>query len=373
MADAKWIKVAIDMFNDPKLKIINSMEEKDLINYVWMRSLLLAGRSNMNGCFYINETMPYTLKTLAIEFDRNFEDIKLAFKVLRKLEMIEVTENRVFRVKNWSKHQSVDELEKLKKQNCERVAKHRAKKKEIEEKNNNITEIDIDKENSDSKTINEQKGNRITEKIEDTTNGNNKDNKGVQCNNNSNITCNVVNEECNITVMEQNKKEKKNKKKNIREIENNDVSVNDVELVSRKENSSQIDIAKTSELDNSVLSTNAIKLLQYYEQLTGILGGLDVGSLRLAINTHGEENVKKAIDEAIEVGSTKANMRYINGILRNWRKEGYPEDDVGGINNGAKSNGKSSRADSNEFKGIKPKKCRELTEEERKKLGADLV
>ena len=40
MADAKWIKIAIDMFNDPKLKIINSMEEKDLINYVWMRSLI---------------------------------------------------------------------------------------------------------------------------------------------------------------------------------------------------------------------------------------------------------------------------------------------------------------------------------------------
>ncbi|WP_455821225.1 phage replisome organizer N-terminal domain-containing protein, partial [Clostridium butyricum] len=69
MADAKWIKIAIDMFNDPKLKIINSMEEKDLINYVWMRSLLLAGQSNMNGCLYINESMPYTMKTLAIELD----------------------------------------------------------------------------------------------------------------------------------------------------------------------------------------------------------------------------------------------------------------------------------------------------------------
>lgn len=371
MADAKWIKVAIDMFDDPKLKIINSMEEKDLINYVWMRSLLLAGQSNMNGCLYINENMPYTMKTLAIEFDRTFEDVKFSFKVLKKLEMIEITQDRIFRVKNWAKHQNVDELEKLKKQNCERVAKHRAKKKELEENNKkrDSTEIDINKGNSNPDTVNKQNtNNNINEELEHSIRDSN-----VTCNNNSNITCNAFNDECNVTVTEQNKKEKKNKKKNKREIENIDVSVNDVELVSSKENSSQTDAAKTFELDNSVLSTGAIKLLQYYEQLTGISGGLDVGSLRLAINTHGEENVKKAIDEAIEIGSTKANMRYINGILRNWRKEGYPEDDVGGINNGAKSNGKSSRADSNEFKGIKPKKCRELTEEERKKLGADLL
>ena len=394
MADAKWIKVAIDMFNDPKLKIINSMEEKDLINYVWMRSLLLAGQSNMNGCLYINETIPYTMKTLTIEFDRSCEDVKTAFKVLRKLEMIELTEDRIFKIKNWAKHQNVNELEKLKKQNCDRVAKHRAKKKEFEEneKKNDNTEFDLDKDNNNSSV------NRIYEKIGHITN----DNKGkcndIICNDSSNITCNTTNGEYNITVMEQNKKEKKNKKKNIREIEkakeNEGVPLNhkfesdvmkdkklvgvdkgycDSESVVEKENFSEMDVSKTSESDNSALSTGAIKLLQHYEKVTGIAGGLDLGSIRLAITTHGEENVKKAIDEAIEVGRTKANMRYINGILRNWRKEGYPEDDVGGINNGAKSNGKGSRPDSKQFKGIKPKKCRELTEEERKDLGAELV
>lgn len=350
MADAKWIKVAIDMFNDPKLKIINSMEEKDLINYVWMRSLLLAGRSNMNGCLYINETMPYTMKTLAIEFDRTFEDVKLAFKVLRKLEMIEVTQEKVFKVKNWAKHQNVDELEKLKKQNCERVAKHRARKRELEEKNSNTTEIDIDKENSDSKAVNEQKGNIIPEKTEHSRKHNNADYNEYECNDNSNITYNAHNEECNITVMEQNKKKIKKENKN-KEIER--------------------DNDDNTPLCNDEISSEAIELIQYCDNITGIMGTLNMGSLNLAISIHGKDYVKKAIDKAIEAG--KVNMRYINGILKNWRKEGYPEDDVGGINNGAKSNGKSSRADSNEFKGIKPKKCRELTEEERKKLGADLV
>ena len=376
MADAKWIKIAIDMFNDPKLKIINSMEDKDLINYVWMRSLLLAGQSNMNGCLYINESMPYTMKTLAIEFDRAFEDVKLAFKVLRKLEMLEVTEDRIFRVKNWAKHQNIEGLEKLKKQNCERVAKHRAKKRQLEE-NINDEELSIADNNKKEKdnlkcnneNIEDESSANISVNLYATTETLNDENNKVTYNNTETIKTekqNITDIQSNITVMEQNKKENKTKKKNKTEIENS-------EGIDEKNDSQDTGKVKSEEECNSILSTAAIKLLQHYEQVTGIMGGLDIGSLRLAISTHGEENVRKAIDEAIETGKTKGNMRYINGILRNWRKEGYPEDDVGGINNGAKSNGKGSRADSKQFKGIKPKKCRELTEEERKNLGAALI
>ena len=368
MADTKWIKVAVDMFNDPKLKIINSMEEKDLINYIWMKSLLLAGQSNMNGSLYINETMPYTIKTLTIEFDRSLEDVKLAFKVLRKLEMIEITEDRIFKVKNWAKHQNVDELEKLKKQNRERVAKHRANKKELE--NNNVTEVIRNENNSNSETVNAKNGDNIPCKSNELINAHNA--KYDECNN-SNTICNITNDEYNITVMEQNKKEIKSKKKNKRET---DKRQGNTRLSSGKEHEDNpSESIKTSEIDNFVLNSVVMKLLQHYEQVTGIPGGLDVGNLRLTIKDHGEDNVRKAIDKAIETGKTKANMRYINGILKNWRKEGYPEDDVGmgGINNGAKSNGEGTRSDSKQFKQIKPKKCRELTEEQRKNLGADLV
>ena len=38
----------------------------------------------------------------------------------------------------------------------------------------------------------------------------------------------------------------------------------------------------------------------------------------------------------------KANMTYINGILKNWRKEGYPKDDVGGNEQWGKHNGKGN-------------------------------
>ena len=60
-------------------------------------------------------------------------------------------------------------------------------------------------------------------------------------------------------------------------------------------------------------------------------------------------------------------MRYINGILKNWRREGYPKDDREVKKNGARSTGKSNAADKNEFTGFKPKKPRKLTEAERKR------
>jgi DnaD/phage-associated family protein len=49
------------------------------------------------------------------------------------------------------------------------------------------------------------------------------------------------------------------------------------------------------------------------------LGGLNIGFLKVAIDTHGYKNVKMAINKALEVN--KANMTYINGILKNWRRE----------------------------------------------------
>nr|WP_279380799.1 DnaD domain protein [Clostridium botulinum] len=73
------------------------------------------------------------------------------------------------------------------------------------------------------------------------------------------------------------------------------------------------------------LSVNAGELLKHYESITGVIGGLNLGSLKLAISSHGYDNVKMAINKALEFN--KGNMNYINGILKNWRKEGYPSKD----------------------------------------------
>ena len=99
MAEAKWVKFEVNMFEDTKLKIIDNMDKRDLIIYIWTRLLVLAGKSNCGGYLYVTYNIAYTIKTLAIEFNRNIDEVKIALKVLKKLEMIEFTEDKVLKLR----------------------------------------------------------------------------------------------------------------------------------------------------------------------------------------------------------------------------------------------------------------------------------
>jgi predicted phage replisome organizer len=114
MRERKYVKLRVDMYEDIKLKIIDKMEDRDLIQYIWTRFITLAGKVNLDGSLYISKNIPYTVDTLAIEFNRSVEKVKLALGVLKDLEMIEVTENNVYRIKNFVTHQNIKVKEKVK-------------------------------------------------------------------------------------------------------------------------------------------------------------------------------------------------------------------------------------------------------------------
>ncbi|OPJ58156.1 phage replisome organizer N-terminal domain-containing protein [Clostridium chromiireducens] len=411
MGEIRWVKFEVNMYDDTKLKILDNMDNRDLHQYVWTRLLVLTGKVNRGGYLYITNNMPYTVKTLAIEFNRSISEIKASIKILIKLEMIEFTEGKVFKIKNWEKHQNVEGMERYRQLNKERVANHRAKKKENNENKNEdkvISNAHInDRENNEEiYNIEDQAEKNISdsgnEEVRNNLNDSNvaeDDNRNI-INNECNITCNDDNCNSNITVIEQNKKEIKKKKKieSEREIKSNyNTSLNitggisEFEEVSHansdtssatsadnnathddleKENASELKL--TDDLENNGMSSqNAAKLLTYYENLTGRHGGLNIGILKLAIDMHGYNNVKMAMDKALEVN--KVNMTYINGILKNWRREGYPKDDMEVKDNGVRGSGKNNAADKNEFTGFKPKKPRDITDEERKRSEKDLI
>ena len=58
MADMKWIKLAINMHEDEKMKLINAMPGRDTIHYIWIRLLLLGGKLNANGEIFLSEGKP---------------------------------------------------------------------------------------------------------------------------------------------------------------------------------------------------------------------------------------------------------------------------------------------------------------------------
>lgn len=153
MADVKWIKLNIDMFDDEKIKIIQSMPEGDAMCVIWIKLLTLAGKTNDKGYVYITDDMPYTDEMLAVIFNKPLNTVRLALDTFTKLGMIDVDSKGIYLL-NFDRHQSLDKLEKIKEQTRARVQKHREKQKKIAVVENvtlpvtqcNATDIDIDKD-----------------------------------------------------------------------------------------------------------------------------------------------------------------------------------------------------------------------------------
>lgn len=133
MAEAvKWIKLNTDMFNDDKIKLIESMPEADSILIVWIKLLAQAGKTNASGYIYLNENFPYNEEMLATLFNRKLSTVRMALKVLSQFGMIDIDERDFIAITNWEKHQNLDGLEKIREQERLRKQKQRAKQKQLE-------------------------------------------------------------------------------------------------------------------------------------------------------------------------------------------------------------------------------------------------
>ena len=114
MKERRYVKFKLDIYDDTKTKIIDQKPERDFIHYFFARSIVLAGKSDCEGKLYMAKDIPYTIETLAIEFNRDAALVKLALDVLIELKMIEVTEENIYKVKSFAKHQNIKVEEKVK-------------------------------------------------------------------------------------------------------------------------------------------------------------------------------------------------------------------------------------------------------------------
>ncbi|MRB58665.1 hypothetical protein GH880_14015 [Bacillus thuringiensis] len=118
------------MFEDEKIKLIESLPEADTILIIWIKLLSLAGKTNATGGVYLNENIPYTDEMLSTIFDRPLQTIRLALTTFVKYGMIEITDHNFIFISNWEKHQNIDGMEKIRLQTAKRVRKHREKKEQ---------------------------------------------------------------------------------------------------------------------------------------------------------------------------------------------------------------------------------------------------
>lgn len=265
MSQVIWIKLVVNMFDDEKIKIIETMPQRDMITVMWLKLLCQAGKVNSEGNIYLTREIPYTESMLAAIFNRSIEELKFSMKVLADLGMIKVREDNIIEITNWNKHQNVEGMEKVREQTRKRVARCR-----------------------------EKKGKLMDNSME----------------------------ECNVTVTQQKEREE-------------------------------------------FIHSQSLDIVNHYDRVLGTIGMLNIAAVKLAVEIHGVKYVRLAIDKAIE--RNKVNMTYVNGILSNWAKEGYPKgDDVGNGNVSRESGGEK-------FKGFRASKPDVATEEECRRAQENLI
>lgn len=150
MADVKWIKIAVDMFDNRKIKQIGSMPEGDSLLLMWVQLLCLAGNVNDGGFIYLTKEIPYTDEMLATQFNKPISTVRLALKTFEQFGMIEIINNMIF-LSSWEKYQSTDRLATIREKDRERKRRKREAEKllpqnstEFPRTSMDVPRIDID-------------------------------------------------------------------------------------------------------------------------------------------------------------------------------------------------------------------------------------
>ena len=130
MAEMQWIKLRIDMFEDEKIKIIQSMPDGDALLVVWIRLIALAGKCNANGLVLVEDEFPYTDEMLSVIFNKPLQTVKLALMTFEKFRMIESTTKGIY-ITNFDKHQNIEGMDRIREQNRIRTQRERERKKAL--------------------------------------------------------------------------------------------------------------------------------------------------------------------------------------------------------------------------------------------------
>lgn len=137
MADVKWIKLIVGMFDGMSFKKIKKAKiggesYRDKLTAVWFELMDFAGKCNHDGAFIDTNEIPfYELSDIATMIDREEDELKLCMAFYIKEGMASIVDD-VYMLSKWSAYQNIEGLEKIREQTKKRVAKHREKQKLLE-------------------------------------------------------------------------------------------------------------------------------------------------------------------------------------------------------------------------------------------------
>jgi predicted phage replisome organizer len=129
LSEIKWIKFDTGMFDDAKIKKIRSMPDGDRLLLVWIYLLLQAGVCNAGGYIFITKDVPLTAADISNNSSIELNTVKLALGSFQKFGMIEIEDDEKIYITNFSKHQSLEGMERIREQNRLRQRRFREEKK----------------------------------------------------------------------------------------------------------------------------------------------------------------------------------------------------------------------------------------------------
>lgn len=144
MSNVRWIKIVVNVFDDEKIQLIETLPDADMLIVIWFKLLAMAGKCNDCGMVYLTRDIPYNVEMLSTIMRRPANTIRLALSEFAKLGMISI-DNDFIAILNWEKHQTLGKLEMSKENTRKRVSEYRKRQKLISCKN--VT--DVTKSNAD--------------------------------------------------------------------------------------------------------------------------------------------------------------------------------------------------------------------------------
>ena len=164
MYKLQWLKIDVNLFANRKILILLKEPDGDTYVRVWIQLLIIAMECNKEGNLVIGENKPMTIEYFSKIMGKSFEKMKEIIKKFLELEMI-ILENKVYKIKNWNKYQSIETYEKYKEQGRLRQQRYREKLKSENGKSNvTVTLCNGEEENKENKR-------KEVRKEEENTNG----------------------------------------------------------------------------------------------------------------------------------------------------------------------------------------------------------
>lgn len=171
----QWIKITTNIFDDEKIRLIETLPDADAIVVIWFKLLAMAGKCNDSGLIYLSRDIPYNDEMLSTLMRKPVNTVRLALQEFVNLKMIEIV-NDFIAIINWEKHQNIEKLDMIKEKSRISSQKYREKQKEkLKIGDVTVTESDvIDKNRIDKNRIdkiyNEQMFNEMWDLYDKKTN-----------------------------------------------------------------------------------------------------------------------------------------------------------------------------------------------------------